>query len=637
MIYRPEIDGLRALAVLPVVLFHAGFVTLSGGFIGVDIFFVISGYLISSIIVEDLVNDRFDIFVFYERRIRRIFPALFFIIFCCIPVAWMYMMPSQMKEFAGSAAAAAIFISNIFFWRERGDYFDSVADEKPLLHTWSLGVEEQYYLLFPIFMLFMWKSRKSVLPFLCVVAVASFALAEGGWRNNPLPNFYLAPTRAWELLAGALAGLTCYGVEPKSRAVCQILSGIGFIAVLCSIVFFDEAMPFPSAYTLIPVFGTCLLLVFGRAGTVAGRILSLKILVGLGLISYSTYLWHQPVFAFARIIVIGQPSSYLMAGLTFSSFILAFFTWKFVERPFRRTGEMKKAQPYVFGTAFFFIVCLLFFGVIGHTTNGFAKQRPGFSFVERELEFVQIGEERQGLIRAGLCHFNYGGINNRLDAFLQHWDCKSNDEDLRDGRVVITGDSHSADKVVALRLNGVDSAQLGGAGCQLSLSFIPSHRKDCAEIISRAWELAQGSGVEAVFLSNRFPLKELSPEYLQSIFEFWKSLNKPIYLWSPMPDFSDDLKRYLRGYPPNGIPSFERERKFFEIINELVVPENFKIVKTSDFWCGEALKEIECLSFVDSKFLMADEDHLGMQGAKIFGENMLEHSDFFFLVKGAAE
>ena len=205
MKYRAEIDGLRALAVVPVIFFHAGFELFSGGFVGVDVFFVISGYLITTILIEDLENQRFSLVNFYERRARRILPALFFVMFVCIPFAWMWMLPSQMKDFSQSLVAVSLFASNVLFWRESG-YFDAAAEEKPLLHTWSLAVEEQYYVLFPIFLFLAWRyGKKRVFWMIVAMASISLLLSEWGWRNKATANFYLAPTRAWELFAGSIA------------------------------------------------------------------------------------------------------------------------------------------------------------------------------------------------------------------------------------------------------------------------------------------------------------------------------------------------------------------------------------------------------------------------------------------------
>ncbi len=290
MKYRAEIDGLRALAVLPVILFHAGFELFNGGFVGVDVFFVISGYLITTILIEDIENKQFSIVNFYERRVRRILPALLFVMLCCIPFAWVWMLPAQMKDFSQSLVAVSLFISNILFWRESG-YFEIAIENKPLLHTWSLSVEEQFYVLFPIFLFFAWRLGKSrVFRMIIIFAAISLALSEWGWRNSAAANFYLAPTRAWELFAGSMAAFIVQrrGVEKNN-----LLALLGLAAIIFSVFAYDEATPFPSVYALVPVLGVVLLVLYANKETFAAKLLSIRVLVGIGLISYSAYLWHS--------------------------------------------------------------------------------------------------------------------------------------------------------------------------------------------------------------------------------------------------------------------------------------------------------------------------------------------------------
>lgn len=237
MKYRSEIDGLRAVAVVPVILFHAGFQIFSGGYVGVDVFFVISGYLITTILVDDINSDRFKIIDFYERRARRIIPALLFVILVCVPFAWMWMIPSQMKDFSQSLVAVSLFASNVLFQLESG-YFATAAEEKPLLHTWSLAVEEQYYVLFPIFLLLTWRfGRNRVFWSIVVLAAMSLALSELASRIKPTANFYLAPTRAWELLAGSIAAFI---VGEQGVRSSNSLSSIGLTAILVSIFAYDD-------------------------------------------------------------------------------------------------------------------------------------------------------------------------------------------------------------------------------------------------------------------------------------------------------------------------------------------------------------------------------------------------------------
>jgi len=334
MDYRREIDGLRSLAVLPVILSHAGVSLFAGGFVGVDVFFVISGYLITSILIIELQGGTYSLLRFYERRARRILPALFIVILACMPFAWLWMRPDQMAEFGKSVVAVILFVSNILFWREDG-YFEAPAALKPLLHTWSLAVEEQYYLLFPLLLAFLWPlGRKRVFWILLAMSGISLLLTEWGWRNKPVANFYLAPTRAWELLAGSLCA---FGPQVlagfRGRGA---MAALGLGLVLWAIFTFDETLPFPSLWTLAPVLGTVLIILGAGPGTWVQRLLALPPFVGIGLISYSAYLWHQPLFAFARLRFAAEPPTALMLVLGAASLVLAWASWRFVEQPFRR-------------------------------------------------------------------------------------------------------------------------------------------------------------------------------------------------------------------------------------------------------------------------------------------------------------
>ena len=368
--YRPEIDGLRALAIIPVILFHADFTTFSGGFVGVDIFFVISGFLITSIIIDDLKSNSFSLAKFYERRARRILPALFFVMATCIPFGWMWMQPGQLIDFSESLIAVSLFVSNFLFWSESG-YFASASEEKPLLHTWSLAVEEQYYLLFPLFLILTWRfGRNSVFWIIISMAAVSLLYSEWGWRNEKTANFYLAPARVWELLAGSLVAFI---IEKKGLRSSNAFSFLGILAIVLSIIIFDDNTPFPSTYTLLPVVGVSLVILFGDNKTFTAKLLSKDVLVKLGLISYSAYLWHQPLFAFARVKLIEQPSITLMGTLMFVSFILASFSWRFIEQPFRNKNS-SFSQKNIFLFASFGMIAFIVLGVYSLTQNGFPER-----------------------------------------------------------------------------------------------------------------------------------------------------------------------------------------------------------------------------------------------------------------------
>ena len=466
MKYRAEIDGLRALAVVPVILFHAEFELFSGGFVGVDVFFVISGYLITTILIEDLENQRFSLVNFYERRARRILPALFFVMLVCIPFAWIWMQPSQMKDFSQSLVAVSLFASNILFWIESG-YFDAAAEEKPLLHTWSLAVEEQYYVLFPIFLFLAWRYGKNRV-FWMIVVMASFSLllSEWGWRNKADANFYLAPTRAWELFAGSIAAFI---VQKNGVRKNNFLALLGLAAIIFSIFAYDETTPFPSLYALVPVLGVVLLILYADKDTLTAKLLGTKALVGFGLISYSAYLWHQPLFAFARIKSAAEPSFLLMSTLAIGSLALAYFSWRYIETPFRSSNIVNSKKLIVLTLAGF-----VFF--IGIGLNGNFNDNL---FENYFLETRLTKKEKSDYIRykAETDYDMY--LYQRSNVDCHHWQ-KSFDEDLvriikkcnSNGPkvVLIVGDSHAMNlyNVLSIAMPETSIIGISQGYCRLS-------------------------------------------------------------------------------------------------------------------------------------------------------------------------
>ena len=389
MKYRPEVDGLRALAVVPVILFHADFYLFAGGFVGVDIFFVISGYLITTIIIKELDAGNFSIVNFYERRARRILPALFFVMLVCLPLSWVFLISPDMQNFGQSLVAVSVFGANILFWLT-GGYFETASELKPLLHTWSLSLEEQFYVIFPVLMLTLWRFRKRlVVTILVTIGLVSLAFAQLSVVAYPDASFYLLHTRAWELLVGSFVAFYFYWFSRRSdhrqvfesRWLHELCGVSGLVLIVYAIFTFDAETPFPSLYTLIPVVGTALILTFANPNTLVGKLFCHKALVGIGLISYSLYLWHQPLFAYARHYAIGDPSIPVYLLLSVLSIGLAYLSWKYIEAPFRSRKKFTRRQIFslsILGSAFFIAI-----GLVGHFTNG--QYFRSYDTVQRDL------------------------------------------------------------------------------------------------------------------------------------------------------------------------------------------------------------------------------------------------------------
>lgn len=348
--YRADIDGLRAVAVLPVVLFHAGLPGFSGGYVGVDVFFVISGYLIAGILLADLERGTYSIRRFYERRIRRIFPALATVVAATLAAGAVLLTPAALVEVGRSALAVGAFASNFFFWKSV-DYFADAHAVQPLLHTWSLAVEEQFYIVFPPLLAFIVRRRWPVVPILATLAALSFVGAAALVFVKPSATFYLPFTRAWELLAGVLiaAGAAPKGVSSTMRGWAGT---VGILLILVPIALYTSRTPFPGLAAIPPVLGTALFIWSGEAGpTAAGRLLSARPIVAIGLISYSLYLWHVPIFSYAGYLTGGAMTAIGACAAVAASFALAWASYRFVETPFRGGRGFRVGRPVLAGMA----------------------------------------------------------------------------------------------------------------------------------------------------------------------------------------------------------------------------------------------------------------------------------------------
>lgn len=404
--YRPDIDGLRAVAVLSVVAFHAFPTWMTGGFIGVDVFFVISGFLISTIIFENLDKGTFSFAEFYARRVRRIFPALVLVLLTCLTFGWFLLLPDEFGQLGKHIAAGTGFVSNLVLWVEAG-YFDNSADTKPLLHLWSLGIEEQFYIVWPFVLWLAWKRKSNLLTLTILLALVSFYLNLKGIKKDPVATFYSPQTRFWELLSGSiLAWFALYkkdaftnfklrlagwraklgyreAVEPDGRTLSNVISFVGGLLLIYGFWRITKDVSFPGNWAVMPVLGTVLIILAGPKAWINRSILSNKIAVWFGLISFPLYLWHWPLLSFARIVEGEVPSHNIRSAIVALSILLAWLTVKFFEKPFR-FGDFKArlklsilcGAMFVLGSAGFFVSDKDFTETLRH--ENIILERKGF-------------------------------------------------------------------------------------------------------------------------------------------------------------------------------------------------------------------------------------------------------------------
>jgi len=375
--YRPDVDGLRALAILPVILYHAK-LACPGGFVGVDIFFVISGFLITSLILQKMADGSFSLIHFWERRIRRILPALSVVMLATLIAAYYWFLPLDFASVGKSVAAQAVMGGNFYFWKQLSGYFALGTETKPLLHTWSLAVEEQCYLLFPLMMLMFARFRKN--PFFVVIlslSVASLAFSIFGsyTAHNQKTAFYLLPARAWELMLGALLAAS----KGKIHAGVAVREGSGWlgVALICWPVFFyDITTRFPGLGALPPCLGAALIIFASESKpSSVGRLLSFRPVVFVGLISYSLYLWHWPLLAFGPYLSKFEPTISFKLWLLAASFLLAILSWQFIEKPFRQRRIFRQ-RPQIFAFAGTTLITLLALGLVVAGQQGFPSRFP---------------------------------------------------------------------------------------------------------------------------------------------------------------------------------------------------------------------------------------------------------------------
>jgi peptidoglycan/LPS O-acetylase OafA/YrhL len=442
--YRREIDGLRAIAVLPVILFHAGFQAFRGGFVGVDVFFVISGYLISTIILTELELGKFSIFNFYERRARRILPALFFFIILATPVVLLAQPPHALKQYSESILSTLLYVSNIFFYLKT-DYFHDFSESAPLLHTWSLAVEEQFYVLFPMLLVLLRKANLTNI-FITTIVLCALSLYASQYylEQNPLFSFYMMPTRFWELGAGALLSMSTRMIPTINNVVSiqisSFLSAFGILLVVIPMLIYSKVTPFPGVYAVAPVIGTALILHFTNSPNMVKKVLSSRILVSIGLISYSLYLSHNIVFTIVRSFGWNFQLFLIRLCSITLSFLLAILSFHYIEQPFRNKRTISRI---VFLTSILIsILGLALVGYAGYWSDGF-----------KDFIFSRLDQSQKSLVLDYKREFS---DRQKLWSSILVGSERSFDSTYNDGRFLILGDSKSEDLYVSYAVKPLD-------------------------------------------------------------------------------------------------------------------------------------------------------------------------------------
>ena len=659
--YRPEIDGLRAIAVLAVIFYHTQITIFdknffNGGFIGVDIFFVISGYLITSLILNELeATGKFSFANFYERRARRILPILFLVMLASFPIAWMYLLPDAFIDFSKSILSSLIFSSNIYFWQDGLKYATETALLKPFLHTWSLSVEEQFYIIFPFLLFLIFKFLKKYLSIIFFSGIIlSLIFADFYSDLRPSLNFYILPTRAWELLAGAfLANLELQYGRKSNKTLSKIFPTLGIFLIFYSIVTFHDKMFHPSLYSLPPIIGVMLIIWFSNKDEIVTKILSSKTFVGTGLISYSLYLWHYPIIAFDRVKDFSPTESDRLQWIILT-FILSVVSYFLIEKPFRNKKKLpKKIFFNLIVLAFVFLSAINFYTI---KTGGFVSSIS--TILQKEFKNIEPQNKlknKQGIICNGIstinesCQFNLNGKN----------------------KIFLVGDSHLAAIMFDLKQRVVDEdyqflARTSG-GCLYLPNFIRKEvnkkviNKQCSlryqnelrnEILSNPNSIIIIGGRLPVYLTGtpfnnmeggietaepgKFEFEHVEKKYdfkkgLQiSILELAKNNNKVILIY-PIPPvgwnvpnklFQDIPKRYIKeikkNFNENPITTSykvykDRTKESFEIFDQIQHKNIYRVYPHTVF-CDNIIKD-RCVTHDNKNIFYYDDDHLSSAGS----------------------
>ncbi len=637
--YRPDIDGLRALAVLAVVGFHAFPDWVRGGMIGVDIFFVISGFLISTIIFGSLERGDFSFKAFYVRRIRRIFPALLTVMTACFVFGWFALLADEYKQLGKHIAAGAGFVSNFALWSESG-YFDNDSMTKPLLHLWSLGIEEQFYIVWPFLLWASWKKKVSLLKTTAVIAVASFGVNIWQHRIDMVADFYSPLTRFWELLVGAglaYANLRGMALPKKIKISPNALSFLGLALIVAGLLLIKKSSFFPGFWALLPTFGAAFVISAGAKAWFNRTVLSSRPMVFFGLISFPLYLWHWPLLSFAHIVESETPVRSVRIAAVLFSILLAWLTCAFIEKPLRFGPNGKRK-------AIGLLAAMLLVGSAGFAVY----QKDG---LESRSSIREYKNNKNELVRTpatdDVCK---AYIGEAAPLFVY---CKMTDVGARE-TVAVIGDSHAhvAYPGIAdlMKERGVNTVLLANSGCPPFIGAehgkSEKEKLECKEqITAMLAAVSAKKDIRKVFIFSRGPVyltgngfgdaekgtkgpplipPALFLASLQASVDRLSKAGKNVFYVAENPELgvypTACIGRPLREKPKDcsiGIETvLERQKEYLDLLKGI---KNAPIIQTLPVFCPEGV----CKAFDGTALLYADDDHLSITGSRFQAEKIL--------------
>ena len=643
MRYRSEIDGLRALSIIPVLWTHLGLPFLPGGFLGVDVFFVISGFLITNILLKEIEENRFSITTFYERRARRILPALLTVILVTnILVLYIGGNPKVLADYGNSVISTLLFISNIYFWQTSG-YFGSASELSPMLHTWSLAVEEQFYIFFPLLLLFINRYLKSKFLFvLIVISLISLLIAEWGARFSSIGNFYLLPTRAWELLIGSIAALLFSSNYINKLRILHAkgLTNVGILLILSSYFLFTPSTLHPTSTTLIPVLGALLVVLFSSEKGLSGAILTNRVSIKIGLISYSLYLWHQPIIALMK-----QTTS---LHLTYQNIFIAtviittfsYLTWRFVETPLRKNKA--SSNKLLLKVALISVALLLILASLFRYNLDIQKTYAPLNMerFEKMLE-AENSHLNQVMFDDGKCKFWSEKLNPEFRKRFKQ--CSTEHGQA----LFVIGGSHGMDFYNALALN-------------TSLKFVVSVSKGACRAHKQVGYAPKELNCfydEFLDFANKYKSNISLILYTQTPDRLFRNINLDKALESDLsiPQVTEvtDYLKELKGIGDFRVTMFgtlppikqkplnwDYKQPFTVTINEIYSEKALKLSRFTDRQFQQQLEgsqvqfisKIEAFSLdlpydlvIDGKITYSDNRHLSLHGERIFGERLINY------------